>query len=88
MCNTIAREVELSSSGTELIRKGLESKPNRNPRTPAKRATDQERRAELSQSGQRLIKNLKSDVAPMPSVNPILAAAKKIAPRPDTYALR
>ena len=85
MCNTIAREVELSSSGTELIRKGLESKPNRNPRTPAKRATDQERRAELSQSGQRLIKNLKSDVAPMPSVNPILAAAKNIA-RPDTYA--
>ena len=89
MCNTIAREVELSSSGTELIRKGLEPQQNRNPRNPSERATDQERRAELSQSGQRLIKNLKSDVAPMPSVNPILAAAKKLVPqRPDTYALR
>jgi len=87
MCNTIAREVELSSSGTELIRKGLEPQQNRNPRTPSKRATDQERRASLSQSGQRLIKNLKSDVAPMPSVNPILAAAKKLVPqRPDTHS--
>merc|ERR1719331_2001599 len=85
MCNTIAREVELSSSGTELIRKGLESKQNANSRSPAKRETDEERRAALSQSGQRLIKNLKSDVAPMPSVNPILAAAKNIA-RPDTHS--
>lgn len=85
MCNTIAREVELSSSGTELIRKGLESKQKRNPRSPDKRMTDQERRASLSQSGQQLIQNLKSDVAPMPSVNPILAAAKNLA-RPDTHS--
>ena len=82
MCNTIAREVALSSSGSELIRSGLESPQRQKP--PSTRHNDQRKIKHLSRSGQQLIKSINSNLNAMPSVNPILAAAKNMA-SPDTY---
>lgn len=81
MCNTIAREVALSSSGSELIRSGLESPQRQKP--PSTRHRDQRKIKHLSRSGQQLIKSINSNLNAMPSVNPILAAAKNMA-SPDT----
>jgi len=89
MCNTIAREVALSSSGSELIRNGLESPKRQSPnkkqfKPPSTRHSDQRHIKHLSRSGQQLIKTINSNLNAMPSVNPILAAAKKNMAAPDT----
>ena len=85
MCNTIAREVALSSSGTELIRSGLESPARKqSSRSPSTRHSDQKKIRHLSRSGQQLIKDINSSLNAMPSANPILAAAKNMV-TPDTY---